>query len=226
MKRVHTSIAITLAALLLAPAVLSAAGGSSGSVPPAAPAAKLTPQQNAMVAYNEGLEHRNRAWKLEKEAASAAGDKAAKKEAKAQKAYKKAIERFRAATDEVANFHQAFSSLGYALRKTGQYQESLEAYDRSLAIDPRYTEAIEYRGEAYLGLDRIEEAKGAYMQLFQFDRERAAELMTAMKRWLEDRRGAAGELDEEAIEGFATWVEERSEMVAQVGTLASLSRSW
>ena len=226
MKRTSTWITITLAVLLLAPAVLSAAGGSSGSVPAAAPAAKLTPQQKAMVAYNEGLEHRNRAWELEEAAAAAAGDKAAKKAAKAQKAYKKAIERFRSATDEVPNFHQAFSSLGYALRKTGQYQESLEAYDRSLAIDPRYTEAIEYRGEAYLGLDRIEEAKGAYMQLFQFDRARAAELMTAMKRWLEDRRSDAGELDEQAIEGFATWVEERSEMVAQVGKLASVGRSW
>ena len=64
------------------------------------------------------------------------------------------------------------------------------------------------------------------MQLFQFDRERAAELMTAMKRWLDERRSDAGGLSEEAIEDFATWVEERSELVAQVGTLASAGRSW
>ncbi len=145
---------------------------------------------------------------------------------KAQKAYKKAIGQFRDAVEQVPAFHQAWSSLGYALRKTGQYQESLEAYDRSLAIDPRYVEAIEYRGEAYLGLDRIEEAKGAYMELFQLDRERAAELMTAMKRWLEERRQDAGDLSPETLDSFATWVEERSDLVAQVGTLASLGRSW
>ena len=227
MKRNNAWIVITLAALVLAPAVLLASGGSSGSVPAPTPQApSLTPQQQAMIAYNEGLEHRKKAWKLEEEAASGAGAKAEKKAMKAQKAYKKAIGKFRTAVEQVPDFHQAFSSLGYSLRKTGQYQESLEAYDRALAIDPLYTQAIEYRGEAYLGLGRIEEAKGAYIQLFQSDRERAAELMTAMKRWLEAPPSNAGGPSEEAVEGFATWVEERSDLVAQVGTLASVGRSW
>ncbi|MFQ5349487.1 MAG: tetratricopeptide repeat protein [Thermoanaerobaculia bacterium] len=226
MKRIKPSIALTLAALLVAPAVSLAAGGSSSSVPAAADVPELTPQQKAINAYNQGLEYRNKAWKLEEEAASAEGAKAAKKAAKAQKAYRKAIGQFRMATKHVANFHQAYSSLGYALRKTGQYQESLEAYDQALAIAPNYPEAIEYRGEAFLGLDRIEEAKGAYMQLFRIDRERAAELMTAMRSWLEERRQDAGALSEEEIEGFATWVEERSDLVAQVGTLASVDRRW
>ena len=224
MKRIQLTIATTLAALLVAPAVLSAAGGSSVPEPP--PAAELTPQQQAVAAYNEGLEYRNKAWKLEEEAAASEGAKAEKKAAKAQKAYEKASERFRAAVEAKADFHQAHSSLGYVLRKTGRYEESLAAYDRALAIDPSYTEAIEYRGEAYLGLDRIEEAKGAYMQLFQMDRERAAELMTAMKRWLEQRRSDAGGLSQETIDGFAAWVEERSDLVAQVGTLVSAERAW
>ncbi len=64
------------------------------------------------------------------------------------------------------------------------------------------------------------------MQLFQIDRERAAELMTAMKRWLEKRRADAGGLSQETIDEFAAWVEERSDLVAQVGTLASVGRSW
>jgi len=148
-KRINTWIAITLAALLLAPAVLLAAGGSSGSVPSADPVAELTPEQKAMVAYNEGLEHRNKAWKLEEEVASAEGAKADKKAMKAQKAYKKAIEKFRTAVEQVPNFHQAFSSLGYALRKTGQYQESLEAYDRSLAIDPSQLDGYWGRAQTF-----------------------------------------------------------------------------
>ncbi len=75
---------------------------------------------------------------------------------------------------------------------------------------PRYPAAIEERGEAYLGLDQIEEAKGAYEQLLRSDRKRAAELMSAMRRWLDKRRGDAGGLSEEAIKSFAIWIEERS----------------
>ncbi len=224
-NRTDALIAIILAALLFAPAVSLAAGGSSASEPAAEPAAELTSEQQAMAAFNEGLEHRDKAWKLEDQASSADGAKAEKKAMKAQNAYGKAIERYRTAVELAPDFYQAWSSLGYALRKTGQYEDSLAAYDRALAIDPRYAEAIEYRGEAYLGLDRVEEAKAAYMLLFQIDRERAAELMTAMKRWLEARRSDAGGLSEADIESFSTWVEERSDLVAQVGTLASRARA-
>ena len=226
MKRINAFSALALASLLMAPSTLLAAGGSSASVPPPSAAPDMTPQQKAMAAYNDGLEHRNKAWKLEEEAAAADAAKAEKKVLKARKAYDKAIQRYRDAVELMPDFHHAWSSLGYALRKTGDYQESLAAYDRALAIEPRYTEAIEYRGEAYLGLGRLEEAKGAYMQLFQLDKERAAELMTAMKRFVEERRAEPGELSEEAVEEFATWVEERSDLVAQVGTVASAGRGW
>ena len=53
--------------------------------------------------------------------------------------------------------------------------------DRALELAPDYGEAIEYRAEAYLGLDRIDDAKKAYMQLFNLDRALADELMEAMR---------------------------------------------
>jgi tetratricopeptide (TPR) repeat protein len=186
---------------------------------PLQPLAKIpdsAPQQKAIDAYNRGIAYRDKAWKLEEQAATAEDDKAAKKAAKAQKSYQEAIEQLRIAVELAPNFYQALGGLGYALLKTGQYQEALEAYDRAMAIGPRYPEAIEERGEAYLGVDRIEEAKGAYRQLFRVDRELAAELMAAMKRWLDERSRDANELSAETIEGFATWIEERSELVDQV----------
>ena len=170
-----------------------------------------TPQQKALDAYNRGLEYRDKAWKLEEQAATATGEKAARKAAKAQRAYEKAIEQFRKAVERVPNFAQALGSLGYALLKTGQYEEALAAYDRALAIGPRYPEAIQERGEACLGLDRIEEAKSAFIELVPIDGECAAELMSAMRRWLDQRRGDANGLSEEAIESFAVWIDERSE---------------
>lgn len=214
MKRLNAWITLTLAALLLAPAVLLAAGGSSAPAPPSGdPAASLTPEQNAMLAYNDGLEYREKAWKLEEEIA--AGDpKAEKKAMKVGKAYKKAIGQFRKAVEQVPNFHQAWSSLGYALRKTGQYQESLEAYDRSLAIDPRYPEAIEYRAEAYLGLNRINEAQNAYRLLLDKNEELAAELLGSMRGWIEARREDLAGLELDQLDGFARWVEDREQQAS------------
>jgi tetratricopeptide (TPR) repeat protein len=182
-------------------------------------------QQKALNAYHRGLKYRDKAWELEEQAAAAEGKKAAKKAAQAHRSYEKAIEQFRKAVKQVPKFAQALGSLGYALLKTGQYEEALAAYDLALAIGPRYPEAIEERGEACLGLDRIEEAKSAYIELVPIRHDLAAKLMTAMKRWVDQRRGDAGGLSEEAIESFAVWIEERSEPVAQVGALASASRS-
>lgn len=173
-----------------------------------------TPERKAAIAYKDGIALRDKAWKLEERAASAEGATARKRARKAQKAYKKAIGRFRAAVAEVPDFHQGWASLGHALRKTGQYQESLEACDEALAINPHYSVAIQYRGETFLALDRIEESKGAYAQLLRLDRQRAAELMAAMRRWLEQRRQDAGGVSRETLDSFADWVEESDEPVA------------
>jgi tetratricopeptide (TPR) repeat protein len=45
-----------------------------------------------------------------------------------------------------------------------------EYYSKALELNPAYPEAIEYRGEAYLGLNKINEAKEAYMALFRESR--------------------------------------------------------
>jgi tetratricopeptide (TPR) repeat protein len=160
-----------------------------------------------------GLASRDKAWKLAQEAQSTAdAKKRAKLEAKVRKEYTKAIRSFRSAIKADPRMHQAFSSLGYALRKTGQYEESLEAYNQALQLRPGYSEAIEYRAEALLGLNRLEEAKEAYMQLFRDDRERAEELMAAMQRWVEQRRVDPGGVDPSTLEEFSVWVRDRAEV--------------
>ena len=166
-------------------------------------------QQKALNAYHRGLELRDKARKLEEQAAAATGEKAARMAAKAYRAHEKSIPQFRKAIELVPKFAPALGSLGYALLETGRYEEAVAAYDRALEIGPRYPEAIVERGEAYLALDRIEEAKSAYIELVPIDGEGAAQLMNAMKRWVDRRRGDAGGLSEEAIESFAAWIEVR-----------------
>ena len=64
---------------------------------------------------------------------------------------------FQAAVKKNPALFQAWGSLGYAYRKVGNYPASLEAYGKALEIEPNYTPAIEYRAEAYLALNRLDE---------------------------------------------------------------------
>ena len=212
--------ALLLATQLLLPMTLSAAGGSS--------APSDDPQQEAAAAYNRGLRHRDKAWELEKklETKSIEADRA-KLETKIGKEYEKAIKSFRAATEANPQMYQAYSSMGYALRKTGDYTSSLAAYNRALELEPSYSEAIEYRGEAFLGLNHIEDAKEAYLELFRSDRARADELMAAMKTWVEQRTGQPSVVDPDKLQQFSAWVEERAAIAAQTASLVESSdRAW
>ncbi|KQT86256.1 hypothetical protein ASG48_06730 [Aurantimonas sp. Leaf443] len=53
----------------------------------------------------------------------------------------------------------AWAMLGFSLRKSGNYERSLDAYGRSLSINPTNRAAMEYLGEAYLDLGRVRDAK-------------------------------------------------------------------
>ena len=214
-KRIQTLTSLTIALMMvLAIAVpgLEAAGGSSA--PPS-----TNPVDTAAAAYERGLKARDKAWELEKEMESSDPATRERLASKIDKQYEKAARAFRSATEENPKMYQAFSSLGYALRKTGDYDGSLAAYNEALDINPGYVEAIEYRAEAYLGLDRLNEAKDAYLQLFREDRERADELMTAMQSWVEERQDNPGSLDASTVEEFTSWVEERAEVSGNTASL-------
>jgi tetratricopeptide (TPR) repeat protein len=53
----------------------------------------------------------------------------------------------------------AYNLMGYATRKAGNPNGSLQYYQQALAIDPRHIGAHEYIGEAYLMLDRPADAE-------------------------------------------------------------------
>lgn len=220
MRSSRYALWLGVTAMILGALPAVAAGG--GTVPSADPA------DQAAEAYNRGLASRDKAWELEEQAASSQDEKQqAKLEQKAQKEYAKAIRAFRSATGSDPQMHQAYSSLGYALRKTGQFEDSLAAYNQALDLAPGYAEAIEYRAEAFLGLNRLEEAKEAYMQLFRDDRERAEELMEAMQRWVEQRQTDPRGVDAAVVDEFSVWVRDREEISANTASLqGSSGRTW
>ena len=53
----------------------------------------------------------------------------------------------------------AYNLLGYATRKSGNPQASLQYYTQALSIDPKHLGANEYIGEAYLMLDQPQQAE-------------------------------------------------------------------
>ncbi len=214
-------ICVAVAAGLLAPTPAEAAGSQPSPLPQAPPAATKTPEEAGKSAYNQGLKYRDKAWALEDKAEAAGSDAEREKLlAKAKKQHEKSIPLFKNATERIPTFHQAFSSLGYALRKTGDYEASLEAYDQALALAPLYGEAIEYRAEAYLGLGRLDEVKDAYMHLFNSDRALADQLMEAMEAWVEERRTDPAGIAPETVDAFAAWLEERGELAEQTARLS------
>lgn len=97
---------------------------------------------------------------------------------------------------------------------------SLEAYDKALALEKNYTPAIEYRAEAYLGLDRLDDVKSAYMVLFNADRKRADELAAAMQKYVEKRQGDPAGVDPAALQEFGKWVAERKQLASQTSSIA------
>ena len=53
----------------------------------------------------------------------------------------------------------AYNLLGYATRKSGNPNGSLQYYNYALTLDPKHLGANEYIGEAYLMLDRPQQAE-------------------------------------------------------------------
>jgi len=211
-------LAVLALAAWLTPTPLSAAGSTAEE--------GMTPEEKAEEAFHRAVRYRDEAAELEAEAATLEGAAAEKKLEKAAKAHERAARSLRAAIGHDPSMHQAHSDLGFALRKLGDYEGALASYDRALELSPGYPEAIEYRAEAYLGLGRLEDAKAAYMELLRTDRPSADELMTAMKRWVEQRRADAKGLDAAAVEDFALWVEERERAAAQTADLGAVASGW
>jgi tetratricopeptide (TPR) repeat protein len=58
-----------------------------------------------------------------------------------------------------SNNADAYVLMGYAVRKSGDANASLQFYNQALSLDPKHIGAHEYIGEAYLMLDRPQEAE-------------------------------------------------------------------
>lgn len=197
-------ICVFLLGMMIAITATAAPGGGGyggGGLTPAAD--PRTPEEMAIGAYNAGVKQRDKAWEYEQQAKTLEeGKKKEKLLKKAKKLYTKAIGKFEKAVEYDPRMYQAWSALGHALRKTGAYDRSLVAYNKSLTINPDYHEAIEYRAEAHMQLHNYEPVKAAYARLKQEHPEYAGRLIQAIHEWLPNQDANKNS----ELQAFAEWV--------------------
>ena len=104
--------------------------------------------------------------------------------AELQRGYERALRAFEEAVTAEPSMYEAHAFIGYANRKLGRYDSALRAYDASLKLKPDYVYAIEYQGEAYLGLNDFNRARFNYLRLYALDTALATKLLEAMRTWL------------------------------------------
>jgi cytochrome c-type biogenesis protein CcmH/NrfG len=59
----------------------------------------------------------------------------------------------------------AHNLMGYSLRKSGDFEQSLVHYQKALEIDPKHKSALEYLGELYVETKEIDKARATAARL-------------------------------------------------------------
>jgi tetratricopeptide (TPR) repeat protein len=225
MRRTFSAV-IVIGALGAFQALVSASS-STPSMPsaPSSSMRSMTPEERAVEAYRSGDEHRVKGKKLEAQASTKTGTDATKTAAKARTEFEKSLKDFRNAAQLNPQLFQAFNGMGFAYRKTGDYEKALEMYDKAIGMAPGFfAEAVEYRAEAYLALNRLDDARQAYLDLFAADRKQADILMATMKAWVDAHRADAAGGDPAAVSAFEKWIGEREGLAKQTRLMAVTAR--
>jgi tetratricopeptide (TPR) repeat protein len=222
---VNTALSITvrwiLVASLFAPTLLlaqdedSASSSREFSIPE-----PQTPQELARIAYSDGVRAVKQADKYEAEAAKEQrADRKAKSAERSKKQYERARSYFVAAVGQQPTMFEAWNYVGYTSRKLGEQEKALEAYNEVLQLRPDNLEAMEYRGAACLTLNRLAEAKEAYITLLRRDRKLAGQLMAEMQGWIAARRNDPAGVSAEKLDDFSQWVTERAAVAEPAASL-------
>jgi tetratricopeptide (TPR) repeat protein len=159
----------------------------------------------ARKAFTIGYEEFQMSTLLESGNVGVTGEKAMRTKEAVTGGMTRARDKFRSAVAQDPDMKEGWNMLGFTSRKLGEYEESLKAYDKALALSPNYPEAIEYRAELFLLTGRLGDVKEAYATLLKSSPSYAGVLKTSAQDWLKSKKAAPGVGDAERKE-FAAWV--------------------
>jgi tetratricopeptide (TPR) repeat protein len=194
-----------------APGQITGSGGRGGpqNEIPSAPL-EVKPEKAAAKAYANAQKTMAKARELEDVVAKSTDpDKKARAREKLEDAYGKALEQYTEVLRNKNDMVDAWNQVGFIHLRFGAFRESIDDYNHTLKLKPDLPEALEHRGEAFLGVDRLDEAKATYMDLFFHDRPLADQLMVSMQAWLQTHRSAANGVRVADIDAFDKWLQER-----------------
>jgi tetratricopeptide (TPR) repeat protein len=200
-------------------------GMGPGSIDPAGDVSSSTPvaekpDKAASKAYNAGMKSLGKAREYEEVAAKATDpEKRAAALDKVSDAYGKALDQFTEVLRNKGDMADAWSNVGYIHLRLGANNESIDDYNHALALKPDLLDAVEHRAEALLAVDRLDDAKASYMDLFSHARPLADQLMVVMQKWLEAHRAAANGMRASDIDSFGKWVQERDGIAKQTASI-------
>ena len=176
------------------------------------PTATEKPDIAAKKAFNAGLKSYNKAKEL-----AAAGNLE-----KANDSYSRALDQFTEALSNKGDMYEAWKYVGFVHLNLGAYRESVDDFNHAFVIKADADmETVEGRAEAYLGVDRLDDAKSAYMDLFNHQRDRADQLMAAMQKWLIGRRANANGMRSADLDAFDKWLQERDGIAKQTASASA-----
>jgi len=222
-------IVLSACVLMSALPVAWSAGGGNMPMPHMNAPQATSLEDQAKSAYNDGVRAVKKADKYQTSADEQTDAKKKDKDLReAKEHYSSALAKFTQAARFDPRMHEAWNYIGYTNRKLGQYNIALAAYERALALHPGYPEALEYRGEAFLALNRISDAQQAYLDLFAGNRQLADKLLTAMRSWVNTQRTSSAGADATAVAAFDKWVQERAQIAGQTASLTrtGAASSW
>jgi tetratricopeptide (TPR) repeat protein len=167
------------------------------------------PDKAAAKAYAAGLKtmekvHEQEAVLLNEKDA----DKRGRARGKLEDLYDRAMAQF---TQVLRNqeMYDAWNQICYIHLQLGAYREAMDDCNHALKIKPDLPQAIQDRGQAFLGIDRLEDAKASYMDLFYHSRPMADQLMVSMHDWVKSHRVSANGVRASDIDAFDKWLQER-----------------
>lgn len=199
----RTRLISAIAILALAPAAWAVPDGPM--LPRNAPETSQDPKTIARNNYNQGHDAIQSVAKLELEALSMPA-MASQYRDSIRSNLERARESFRKAVASDPQMKEGWNMLGFTSRKLGQYEESLSAYEKALALAPEYPEAIEYRAELFLLTGRLAQTKESYATLLKLDAGYAATLKSSMQDFLKGNKSFPASVSQKERDEFAAWV--------------------
>jgi tetratricopeptide (TPR) repeat protein len=197
---------LALVFLAFAPAAFAVPDADGNITSEPAPDLSQDSAMKARLNYNLGYEAFQKATGQELAAAKLSGAKLHESQQLVREGLAQARERFRTAVAADPDLKEGWNMVGYTARKLGDYEESLKAYEKALALQPDYPEAIEYRAELFLLTGRLAQVKEAYASLQKSSPSYAGVLKSSMKDFLKRRQPLPDSVSTADRDAFAAWV--------------------